>query len=1462
MMSKRLLSMFLCALLCVTMLLPSATATTVQTEVVETTPVSEETSPEAVPTETATAETTPANATATDAAAVTGTEVPAGTDVPAPTEETTVTPEATIEAEATPEVTEEPVVEEPAYPPLSIQISINPMVAEVGDQVTLSATVSGGPEGKTYQWQWANIPEAVAEEAAQSAGTSDSSSGAAPAEQMGDGLTWNDASGATDLTYSFTASEETLNRYWRLMVWVPEEVDESEEEDINLLSSLRSFFVPTAHASGTTGYTTGGVMLLSSTGFTLSPSPGSQTIDVNKVFTLTITVKNASAGDTFTFDAPTVSDPTIIDVQATSQTAQVLKLSVTGLNPGNATISITATDDSDSTNFKTITVPVAVNTVKLTGIKLSATTNQVAAGSTNTIAIAFTPTNATNQTVTWTSSNTSVATVDASGVVTGVARGTATIRATAVENGRNIVGSISVTVNQPVTSLTFKEGSGPFEVAVNKTQKLTPVYNTDATKKTVTWTVSPPDSPVATVSAAGLVTGKSAGTVQIIATATDGSGTFAVANFTVTQPATRVSIKKTNGEYPTTIALDISNPALATITLNAEVLPDSTTTSDPIKQAKQDVVWSTNESYVSISPKQGMSTTLTALKNGSVTLTATTTDGTNLKATVRVTVSSVARVNSLHITGFRPIAAGTSLKLGYYFDDPQPSNKNVTWSSSDPNIASVSSNGTVTAKKIGTEMDVIITATAADGSGVYDEKLITITPVAEKVEILHNSTEVVTTMAVDVTDTPIWLDHRVYPADASQDVTWTSSNTRVATVDSYGVVNLTGTKGTVVITATAADGSKKAARCTITVGVNATDITITAANNSETVAVTKTLSLKATVLPTTATKKTVTWRSSDPDRATVSATGLVTGKSQGPVTIYATAQDSGVNGLVAEDAYDLVVTELATNIIVTDQYGRQISSSTGLSMDMSSTPSISFSVKVLGRNGNDLSTTYDSVTWTSSNSRVVSIMPDGLTDGMFVAAGKGTATITATAKDGSNTRITFKVTVGVISTGITITGADTLASGKTTKLAATVYPSTVSNKNVTWSVDNTNYATVSAAGVVTAKKVSAEVDVIVTATAVDGGATPETHRITISPATTGITFDPKTKTLEYGSSHDLSGDMIILPVTASDSVKWTSSNVKAVTVTEDGIITGIGTGKATITATATDGTNVRGTVVVTVGRTVTGVTISGEMDMTVKQTQKLTAVVDPHNATNPDLNWTSSDPAIATVNSVTGLVTAKAVYNDQSTSVTITATSKDGTNVDGTFVITIYPLAASTEITYEGVTVDPAPDNTFDVPLGQRTQLLSSVEPGDANQATRWASSNTKAVTITESTEDTCWIETLAVGTSTITCYSKENSAIKSTMIIKVYDPEMPTSVTIDNLTKNYSIGSAGDTFQIDYTVEYGGDPVDWPTDEDMLFTSSAKNVATVDEDGLITAVAKGTTTIVVQTVKGAKRATVQIKVN
>ena len=494
---------------------------------------------------------------------------------------------------------------------------------------------------------------------------------------------------------------------------------------------------------------------------------------------------------------------------------------------------------------------------KVENISLNHHELTMSVGKTAALSATVLPEDAYDRSFTWKSGNPGVAAVNNNGKVTAAAKGTAVIKA-AANDGSGVFAECKITVRQPVTSLTLNKTSLTVNKGATSTLSAT-AGPSDANNKTVKWTTS--DSSVATVSSAGEVKGVKRGTATITATAADGSGKKATCSVTVKQPVTSLTLNKT--------ALTLNNGKTATLTA----------TVGPSNANNKTVKWTTSNSAVATVSSTGV---VKGLKRGTATITATAADGSGKKAACKVTVTKLVTSLTLNKTVL-PLQPKKTEKLTATVSPSDADNKTVKWTTSNSAVATVNSNGKVTAKGKGT---AIIKATAADGSGENATCTVTVvTPKKSVSSVTLNKRSL--TMQVGKTQT---LSVTVKPTNADiRNVIWTSSNTKVATVDSKGKVKAIG-KGTATITATAADGSGKNAACKVTVVKKiVTGVTIKCKAN--TVKVKKTLTLTATVQPTNADINGVTWKSSNTKVATVDSNGKVCGIKKGTVTITATAKD-------------------------------------------------------------------------------------------------------------------------------------------------------------------------------------------------------------------------------------------------------------------------------------------------------------------------------------------------------------------------------------------------------------------------------------------------------------------------------------------------------------------------------------------------------------------------------------------
>ena len=210
---------------------------------------------------------------------------------------------------------------------------------------------------------------------------------------------------------------------------------------------------------------------------------------------------------------------------------------------------------------------------------------------------------------------------------------------------------------------------------------------------------------------------------------------------------------------------------------------------------------------------------------------------------------------------------------------PEGARAEVTWLSDNPTVVSVDAEGNVTALSAG---HAVITATSKDNPSVKVQCRITVIPLPERVEL--SETDI--TIALSAIYDPVFqLSATCYPLEAIQDVTWTSQNEEVCTVDENGLVTAVAAGKTAVV-ATPKDNTGIMAVCYVTILPAANSVWIS--RNTYTMLPDDMEQLKARVLPSTAIQ-TIAWTSSDAEVATVSNEGVVVGRKPGVATITATS---------------------------------------------------------------------------------------------------------------------------------------------------------------------------------------------------------------------------------------------------------------------------------------------------------------------------------------------------------------------------------------------------------------------------------------------------------------------------------------------------------------------------------------------------------------------------------------------
>lgn len=526
------------------------------------------------------------------------------------------------------------------------------------------------------------------------------------------------------------------------------------------------------------------------------------------------------------------------------------------------------------------------------------------------------------------------------------------------------------------------------------------------------------------------------------------------------------------------------------------------------------------------------------------------------------------------------------------------------------------------------------------------------------------------------------------PADATNTIEWSSSNSNMVEVTQTGKV-IGHMLGTATVTASCGDYS---ATCEVTVIPNSSQ-SVTISPVEQTVYAGDEVTLTATVKPSTITSP-VLWSTSNDQIAVIEyqtdRTGLLTAYAPGAVVITATCD--GKTG-----RYSLTILPVEAESIT-------VSPST-LTLKVGETNSLNAVVT-------PDNTTYADVIWASNNESVAIVSSDGT----VTALGVGTATITALCGDVSDI---CTVTVEAIEADkIELSPTETsMTVGQSMQLLATVYPDNTTDKTVVWSSSSADIATVAQDGTVTAVSAGSA---YITASC---GNISATCQVSVSvPKPDDILINFAAVTVFIGQTQLLS----VINPSSEATYLWSVDDPQIATV-NDGLVTGTGAG--TTTVTVTDGNSTATCEVTVVPVPVESITLDQIMiTVNVESTVQLTATIAPADATDQTIIWSSDSEGIATVNSqgvITGIAPGTA---------TVTATCG---NVVATCTVTVLSPAKSITLNESQLTMS----------VGDMADLIATVNPENTTDVLEWTSEDQNVASV----DQFGIVEAHSEGTTTIT---------------------------------------------------------------------------------------------------------------
>lgn len=372
-----------------------------------------------------------------------------------------------------------------------------------------------------------------------------------------------------------------------------------------------------------------------------------------------------------------------------------------------------------------------------------------------------------------------------------------------------------------------------------------------------------------------------------------------------------------------------------------------------------------------------------------------------------------------------------------------------------------------------------------------------------------------------------------------------------------------------------------------------------------------------------------TWESSNEDVATIT-NGKVTAMSVGEATIKVTAAELGLSA-----SCKIKVNPVEAETIVLNTTNQELKIGDEFQLTATIEPE---------------NTTDKSITWESNDDKIATVTEEGLVK----AVGVGKAIITVTS---GNVSVTCNIEVEPIQvTGISLSHEDIeIEITDEFELQATISPEDATNKKIIWSSSDEKIAKVSENGLITGLS---EGKTIITAKSEDGG---HTAQVNVTVNLKGIKLTQNNILLAFPDGREVIHVLYSHNDKAYLEATWTSDNPEIAAVTGDGIgtnsalIEAKGEGETIITATSADGLKTATCTVKVEKIKVQQIVLNhATLLLLPTETKQLSALVYPENAYNKELNWSSSNPTVASITQ-DGLLQANQVG-----STNITVKSQDG----------------------------------------------------------------------------------------------------------------------------------------------------------------------------------------------------------
>ena len=755
------------------------------------------------------------------------------------------------------------------------------------------------------------------------------------------------------------------------------------------------------------------------------------------------------------------------------------------------------------------------------------------------------------------------------------------------------------------------------------------------------------------------------------------------------------------------------------------------------------------------------------------------------------------------------VKAGVPLDLAALFIKPDNVTGTVTWSSSNRAVATVDGKGAVKTLAGGT-------TTVKARCGSYLQSFIID---VEDAFILNKYALSFT--RTTARSSPISSISAKKP-DGVNTVVWRSDNPSVVTVSDSGAVKAVGA-GTANLYCEDAEGHFTSAPCVVTVE----DFIIASEGirgNAAFVLTGDTLGLALD----NSNHGAVSWKSSDTRIASIDSEGNVTAKKKGTVTISATAADKK-----ASDSIKLNVVQPTESVTI------------------SGVPQILYAGSMASLKAILTSGSNDKVFWSSSDESVATVDATGKIKGIS----QGEITVTATTFSGRSSSVSILVRTKATALSWVTTHPDMsisktvkfgMKAGETLDLAIRIDSPVDCNDNVKWTISNKKTATVEPLEDGRSATVTgiAQGTAVITVKTGSGKALTATVSVVTVPAAS-ITLNKKNISLYEGSAVAVSAKLA--PKGCNDAIIWRSSDPEVVTVNENGVVKGIIQGTATITAYSSADGSIKDTAEIVVRNKATKLewtslpwmVVSKEYKTFIPVTESrfLSIVMTGGETCNDTLNWTTSNPKVATVTPNSDGVAAQVTGLAKGTAV-ITVKSGSGKKLTARVTVGSVPATEIILKTHEAWVYE-----------GSTVKLSASKQTG-SDDVVMWSSSEPDIASVDENGT----VKGLKQGTATITAYSSVDGSIKDT-----------AEITVRGKAKKLALGATDANLAKDeeQTVYVSLAPAD--CNDTVTWSISDKKIASIvpapdGRSAVIKGIAKGSAVVTVKTGSG-KKATVKVVV-